>query len=210
MSRWLLVGEGPSEVREGDRDLAGFIRVLIEQVSDAWNYRWPARTPDEVELVTTAALARTYSLDPPQPTGMSRVAARALRAAGALQCDAVVVLIDRDNKPEREGEVRSMLEPEGGAVLPSAWGVATEMLEAWIVADHGLYGGTGESPRAKPEELWGADGADGHPRTVCRRLAEARRLSLPALIGEWRYDRASARAPRLREFAERIERLLGA
>jgi len=218
MSRWLLVGEGPTELGSADR--SGFLQMLAGQLADdddpslVKTLQCDAWAPMELPKVfarTGAELARSYPLDAPRPKGMAKIAARAIRAARALDCSAVVVLVDNDHQPERGKRARreQLVAGFGDSRVPRALGVAKEMLEAWLLADDGVFPVTVCRGKA-PEELWGKpDDADGdHPKQVFRRaIAEAGIGRRQALEG-WSVARAAPRAPWLRDFCHQIVELL--
>ncbi len=197
MSRWLLVGEGTSEI--GDDSRPGFLQVLLRQLA--------GETSIEVKRQTCAGLVHGRPLPAPQPKGMARTVARAERAARVLQCDAVVVLVDRDGRREREEQLRG-----GGAKLtvPHALGLATEMLEAWLLADPELLEGSGVKVRKRPEELLGkeADPASQHPKVIFARVLRALGIDRDQALERWEVARAAERAPHLEDFRRQLEALL--
>ncbi len=213
MARFLIVGEGPSDIGSADR--TGFIACLLRQLADddcetlarrlecdAWE---PVHIP-ELTLTTGAELADMVKLDAPMPHGMGRVSARALIAARELQCDAVVVLVDNDGKPNRRAELADGL---GDAGLPAACGVAKEMLEAWLLADAEAFTEPPDVDR-RPEDLWGQkDDPDSRsPKCVFRRALAQSRMKRHDVLDRWRIERAAPRAPWLCDFCRALLRLL--
>lgn len=206
MSRWLVVGEGPTELGSADRPR--FLQRLVETVClgdqdglsqtlhcDPWG---PVGLP-ELRPIPAARL-KDVRLPSPQPKGMARIAARALRSAQIQQCDAVVLLIDGDHKSnQRRGEVERGL---ADAVVPTASGIAKETVEAWLLADDGLFP-FAVSPSGAPEDLWGApnDGIGNHPKCVLKRaLKRNRDETISDAVERWDLARAARRAPWLRNF----------
>ncbi|MBM3956967.1 MAG: hypothetical protein FJ313_02805, partial [Gemmatimonadetes bacterium] len=164
MSRWLVVGEGPSEIGSVDRQ--GFLRLLLQVLSNDADpalvgalgcSEWaPAELP-QLELKRTADLVALARLDPPQPKGAARTAARTREAARLLQCDAIVFLIDSDHARREKGKTkRDVVEDElTKGPLPHAAGVAKETLEAWIIADPEVLAPVSITISKQPEDIWG-------------------------------------------------------
>lgn len=215
MSRWLIVGEGPSEIGSADR--VGFLGCLVRQLADdgsdvlagvldcdVWN---PVEVP-EIKAVAAQVLVKSFrsTLQQPQPKGMARLSALALAAAQALQCDAVVVLIDNDRKRSRRAELADGL---GDGDFPAACGVAKEMLEAWLLADPEAFTETPDSGRL-PEDLWGQkdDPDSRHPKCVFRRTLAQSRMKRHDVLERWHVERAAPRAPWLCDFCRALLRLL--
>jgi hypothetical protein len=139
---------------------------------------------------------------------MALVAARALRSAQIQQCDAVILLIDGDHKSsERREEVERGL---AGAVVPTAGGIAKETVEAWLLADEGLFPFEVHRNR-HPEDLWGRpnDGNGNHPKCVLKRaLRQNHDRTISDAMERWDLARATRRAPSLCDFCARLIDLL--
>ncbi len=213
MSRWLIVGEGPSDIGAADR--TGFIECLLRQLADDdcgclaralgrndWD---PVHLPDLVPR-TGAQLASLVRLPAPAPSGMARMSARALLAADMLQCDVVVVLVDNDREPNRRAELTDGLDETD---LPAACGVAKEMLEAWLLADPLAFTEPPDVDR-RPEDLWGQrdDPDSRYPKCVFRRALAQSRMKRHDVLARWRVERAAPRAPWLCDFCRGLLGLL--
>lgn len=215
MSRWLIVGEGPSEIGSAGR--FGFLECLLRQLADDGSEvlaqaldcgMWDPVYLPEIKVIAAQALPKSFrhELRAPQPKGMGRVSALAVLAAQALQCDAVVVLVDNDGKPNRRAELADGL---GDTHLPAACGVAKEMLEAWLLADPGAFTEPPEVDR-RPEDLWGQkdDPDSRYPKCVFRRALAQSRMKRHDVLDRWRIERAAPRAPWLCDFCRALLRLL--
>ena len=213
MSKWLLVGEGPSEI--GTPDRGRFLQVLLAQLADgndaslatalgcaAWE---PVALP-EIDARKAARLAPLASVPAPQPKGMALIGARAWRAAQILQCDAVVVLVDHDHQPGRRDELQAGFT---GCQVPYAGGVATEMLEAWIIADGEVLSSPIQITK-QPEDIWGdrRDPASEHPKRVLQRALADAGVEFHDVLDNWSVTRAARRAPWLRDFCRQLVTLL--
>jgi hypothetical protein len=216
VARWLVVGEGPSEL--GTEDRTGFAQRLVaalcagaesELTQALSTVPRPAATCPDMRPLRTAQLGLwDKEVRSPKPKGMGLISARACRAAKALQCDAIVVLVDRDHKSERRSELDQGIE---GCPQPRAVGVATEMLEAWILADPDILREAGISLPKKPEELWGdrKDPESNHPKHVLSRVQSALRdKHLYDTMDRWSLTRALGDAPSLRAFCEELAALV--
>jgi hypothetical protein len=129
-----------------------------------------------------------------------------LHAAQILQCDAVVVLVDNDSKPERRSDLQAGF---AGCQTPCAGGVAKEMLEAWIIAD-GEVLPTPIAISKQPEDIWG----DRHspdserPKCVLKKALAAAGADYSDVLANWSVGRAAQRAPWLRDFCRQLVALL--
>jgi hypothetical protein len=218
MSRWLVVGEGPSEIgtsADRERFLELLIRVLAEDADPALVRalgcgKWDAVVLPELIYEKVGAL-KEARVPPPQPQGPALVAARASRAADIRQCDAVVVLLDNDHFERKKGRTKRDLIAEqlGKGPLPYAAGVSKETLEAWIIADPEVLPVTVTISK-QPEDVWGAprDSKGEHPKQVLRRALDAARVDYRDVLDGWCLARAARRAPNLRVFCAAIVRLM--
>ena len=214
MSRWLLVGEGPSEFRESDGD--GFLQVLLTQLADDEDATlaralgvsgWEAVDLPELRFSRAAQINARYSLKRPQPKGKDGFARRALLAANALNCHVLIILIDGDRKSKfYRGQLNEGLRD---ASMPHAAGVAKEALEAWLIADPDLLPVPVRLSK-QPEDIWGdARDPDGeHPKMVLSRALKEADVSFRDAVARWRVARATPRAPWLRDFCVAIINLL--
>lgn len=210
MSYLLLVGEGVSETGTDFRE--GFFSCLLSQLAAGDDHALPellgVRPWDAAHLPTChyrsgLELARTVQLDSPQPHGMERAAARALRAAQILQCDAVVLLVDNDHQRERRAELDRGF---ADCPLPHAHSVAKEMLESWLLADPEALSPVVVTLSKPPENIWGAkrDPQSEYPKNVLRRALTEAGIGFAEVLGNWAVSRAAPRAPLLCAFCRMI------
>jgi len=215
VSRWLVVGEGPSEIGTVDRQ--GFLGLLLQVLADDADPalvkalgcpEWAPTELPQLEFRRTAELVALARLDPPQPRGAAKTAARTRKAARLLQCDAIVFLTDNDRARREKGKTKRdlVVEELDKGQLPHAAGVAKETLEAWISADPDVLAPVSITISKQPEEVWGErrDPDSEHPKHVLRRALEEAGVEHRDALKGWSLVRAARRAPNLRLFCTAI------
>ena len=216
MSLWLVVVEGATEM--GGAGYIGVLEELLDRLFEDEDAElagalgcgeWEAVEAPELEFVHGARLSQFVPnrvLRKPLPKGMAKLVARALHYGRSY--DAVIFLVDNDHDDPRRSEVEGAF---AACHRPHAWGVAKEMVEAWLIADADLLSPVGFDTRGKrPEDLWGDphNSQSGHPKRVFIRACSEARLSPPEARERWCLTRAAPNSPSLREFCVRVVDLL--
>jgi len=167
----VLYSEGPLDLgheepfEQGSTE--GPLRVLIRQLLDGGGWL----------LVESRPLSRNHNLPgDAAPHGLDHKASRALRDAKRDGDDAVFIVIDRDG---REGAVRLGKLKKGREsvvdAVPSAFGVAQEMVESWLMGDvegwKRCFGSDLQLPPSDPEINTGTRRSKRYAKTVLQALA---------------------------------------
>ena len=166
MNQLLLVGEGSDDI--GGRQVEGDL---------------VARTEGVVEILLRRLLRDKFEVEPQISTQVMKdldtVKGLPKKVAAILltsNIDRIVVVLDRDARPERYLELRKGLEMVAGGAARCVVGLAIEMLEAWLLADSKawktVFGKVPDSLPARPEDLWGSKGSPGHPKVLLKAALE--------------------------------------
>lgn len=202
---WMLVlVEGPSEVGEDD-DRAGVVTKIIES-------NFGAECARGVTCMYWRHVPRAPSRElSPSLKGHGRLAEKAWlvsRMGAAKAAFGTVILLDNDRRDERLDALEAGVKASGCAES-TAYGVAREMLEAWLLADPELLDEP-LPPGKTCEALWGkkSDPDSNHPKQVLRRCVLAPRgRTFHEAAEEWNPDRARSNAASLDDFMAQVERL---
>lgn len=121
-----------------------------------------------------------------------------------------ILLVDNDHNAEQKRDEQLKLGVEHSRqVQRTAYGVAREMLEAWLLADPRLPHPDTPLPK-RPEDLWGDKGQpqSNYPKHVLKRCTlEPRGWEYPNAVEEWAPERARPHSPSLDAFMAQVEHL---
>ena len=199
----LVVAEGTHELGDGRTEgaLCRLVRRLLPE-SDG-PIEFVTRFVDSRE-VETQALRR---IGRGKGHRYTKRAVRWVRRAQQLGCDAIVLLADQDDEPERHAALAAA---QAASVFPGirrAFGVPVRAFDAWIFADEAAVGtvlGYDVDRHPDPE-------GESDPKGVCRKLRDGSGSSLPLrevyaeVADRADLDRLRGRCPRgFAPFAERV------
>jgi hypothetical protein len=185
-------------ISEGKHELEGSLRTLVQRI---------AHGLDEIEQVkVTHPALRTHG---GTGHGYFKKAVRCMLYAQEQAYEAVVLVIDQDDEPERRREL-SKAQDHTLATIRRALGVAIRTFDAWMLADEKALSqvlGTTIQRQPDPETI-----ADG--KSICRELLSSseRQLSQTEMYAELaeviRLDELERRCPDgFGVFAERVRRI---
>lgn len=210
MYPWLLVVvEGPSEVRPGeDPDVAQGVvtKILAQSFGEDCAI---GVSPQYWGHVTMSPLRDRRLPDSVRKHGRHAEKACQLARLGTKTVYGTVILLDSDNHHlERWNALQEGVAASGEAAR-TAYGLAREMVEAWLLADPSLL--AEPLPRGKRcEDLWGAkrDPDSNHPKHVLRRcVLEPNGWTFPQAVEQWSPERARRNSASLDAFISQIENL---
>jgi hypothetical protein len=216
MSLWLLVVvDGPSEVRSvEDADVAPGVvtKILGESFGEEcvrnlsvqyWRHLERSPLREESPLRGRRSDLRKH--------GRHADKAAWLAALGSATTAYGTVLLldnDHDQHSDRWKALRAGVEASGEKAR-TAFGLAREMVEAWLLADPELL--DKPLPKGKRcEDLWGRkdDPASNYPKHVLRRyVLEPRGWTFPQAVEAWSPGRARKNSPSLADFLSQVEKL---
>jgi hypothetical protein len=210
MSAWLLVVvDGPSEVRDGeDFDVATGVvtKILAQSFSEECASNVSVRYWRQIKESPLREAQNALR-------GYGRHAAKAYRLAklgSATTAYGTVMLLDNDHDQHNDRRKNLSVGVEAaGALARTAFGLAREMVEAWLLADQNLL----ERPLPKGkgcEDLWGQkdNRASNYPKHVLRRcVLEPRGWTFLQAVEAWSQDRARKNSASLHDFLSQVERL---
>lgn len=219
MSPWLLVVvDGPSEVRDAEEpDVARGVvtKILGHSFGDEcvrnlsvqyWRHLKESPLRKESPVRKARGDVRRH--------GRHAAKAAWLAALGnATTAYGTVILLDNDHdqRGDRWEALRAGVDASGEAVR-TAFGLAREMVEAWLLADQKLL--ARPLPKGKRcEDLWGQkdDPTSNYPKHVLRRcVLEPRGWTFPQAVEAWDQSRARANSASLDDFLSQVERLADA
>lgn len=214
MPFWLLVVvDGPSEVRlGGDPDVArGVVTKILAQ-----NFGEECAKGVSIRYwhqVSKSPLRDTETPHRKLPDSVRKHGGHAEKAyqlarLGTTTAYGTVILLDSDNHPERWDALKEGVAASGEAAR-TAYGLAREMVEAWLLADPSLL--AEPLPRGKRcEDLWGSkrDPKSNYPKHVLRRcVLEPNGWTFPQAVEKWSPVRARRNSASLNAFISQIEAL---
>jgi hypothetical protein len=219
MSPWLLVVvDGPSEVRDAeDPDVARGVvtKILAQSFGDEWVRNLSVRYwrhLRESPLRKEAPLRKGRG-DLRLHGRHADKAARLAALGSETTAFGTVILLDNDHdqRSDRWEALRAGVEASG-AEARTAFGLAREMVEAWLLADQKLL--VRPLPKGKRcEDLWGQkdDPTSNYPKHVLRRcVLEPRGWTFPQAVEAWDQGRARSNSASLDDFLSQVERLADA
>lgn len=199
----LIVVEGPSEVRKDERSCRGAIVRLIREVFGA--EITGALKVEYIRHIRPSPL-RKY------PRDLGHHALRcciAAQAGDATTAYGTVVVIDADRHGSQRYEELVQGAEASGCRARVAVGVATEMIESWLLADPQLP--VVPLPSGKSAEaLWGSrhDGESNFPKHVLLRcVLTPRGWEFQDAVEPWNPSDARRHAPSLDAFLLELEAL---
>jgi hypothetical protein len=214
MAPWLLVVvDGPSEVRLGeDPDVARGVvtKILAQHFGEECANGVSIRYWHQVTRSPLRDRENPRSKVPERVRKHGRHAEKAYQLArlGTNTAYGTVILLDSDNHPERLAALQEGVEASGEAAR-TAYGLAREMVEAWLLADPSLL--AKPLPRGKRcEDLWGLkrDPKSNYPKHVLRHcVLEPKGWTFPEAVEQWDPMRARPNSPSLHAFISQIETL---
>lgn len=203
----LVVVEGPSEVRRGEHECRGAIVRLISQVFGA-----EVTAALETQYIRHIRPSPLRSRDGGPPRDLKNYALKAwiaARVGDATTAYGTVIVIDADGHGMARLDELQRGAEASGCRARVAVGVATEMLEAWLLADPGLL--SQALPAGKrAEDLWGDkhDGDSNYPTHVLRRcVLDPKRWMFQDAVEPWSPAAARLQAPSLEAFLAELEAL---
>lgn len=159
----------------GDPSEEGFFQPLIRQV-----------IPQVTEFVSRHDLALGRDVPRTLKAMLERRAHRAVALADVLDCAAVVIHVDADQRATsarppseylaRREKLAAGIQAAGSDRPPAVMAVPIGTTEAWALADRGVLatmnGNDDAALRREPETLWGKphDPASNHPKCVLDRV----------------------------------------
>lgn len=153
--RILLVSEGPSELHGALQNLVRRLGMIEDDI--------------EVDRVSQRSVHAHHG----KGRGYFKRAVRWMLEAQKRGCDALILVIDQDGRPERTREIDEAQAYTGTPVL-RALGVAIRTFDAWILADERALTGileTSVSRQPQPESIL-------DPKGICRRLLHESECSM--------------------------------
>jgi len=216
MSPWLLVVvDGPSEVRDAEEpDVArgvvtkilghSFGEECVRHLSVRyWRHLKGSPLRKESSLRKGQGDLRMHGRH-------ARHAAWLASLGNATTAFGTVILLDNDHdqRSDRREALRAGV-AAAGAEARTAFGLAREMVEAWLLADPELL--ARPLPRGKRcEDLWGSkdDRSSNYPKHVLHRcVLEPRGWTFPRAVEAWSQGRAREHSASLDDFLSQVERL---
>jgi hypothetical protein len=215
MSAWLLVVvDGPSEVREAeDYDVATGVvtKILVQNFGEECVRNVSVRYWSQLRESPLRESPLREKRSDLRVHGRHAIKSAWLARLGSqTTAFGTVILLDNDHdqNTDRWKALRVGVEASGEAER-TAYGVAREMVEAWLLADRELL--AKPLPKGKRcEDLWGSkrERTSNYPKHVLRRcVLEPRGWTFPEAVDAWSPDRGRKNSVSLDDFLSRIERL---
>jgi len=203
----LVVVEGPSEVV---RSSQGFRGVVVRLIGTVFGPEAAAALATQyIRHVTPSPRRSQRDAPPPTLTGYALKAWIAASVGDKTTAYGTVIVVDADGDGAARLEALRSGAEASGCRARVALGVATQMVEAWLLADPTLLGLLLPAGK-RAEALWGAkhDGASDYPKHVLRRcVLEPRGWSYPDVEAQWTPMAARGNAPSLDAFLTKLEAL---
>jgi len=199
----LIVGEGPSEGvrKESPSEWVGALPALVQKIAKV-------EFSHDLKKISDRAVPRLHGTG----NGYFKRSLEWMREAQKSGYDAIVLVVDQDDKQERVREVKRAQEDMTIATIRRALGVAIHKFDAWILADEKALSKvlqvtvqTLPAPEENPD-----------PKETCKQLLDEHQSTLglanlyAAVAEQIQVDTLEKKCPRgFAPFAKRVRACLG-